>query len=117
MRHTWTSTETQFLRENYEKLTYKQISAHLGIPVDKCRSKANALDIVNRRGPSEEHAAGVPMEEALTPEQAPVMRDFLCSLVHYSKRGKVDVAYFMQLYREKECGFVYGNNRDKRITA
>jgi hypothetical protein len=117
----WTAAEEALVRELYGKMTYRQMEKeHLPRhKADHIRSKAKAIGIskarVCKQGPHENNK--VPMEKALTPAQADKMRTFLRTLVHYSNYGKVDVTKFMRAWRENECGYVYGDNKGKRVAV
>lgn len=68
------------------------------------------------------YIAGVPMEQALTPEQCDVMRNFLQAVVGYDKmtggalRGET-LGRFMQLYREDLCGYIAVQQPKTDITS
>lgn len=113
----WTTEEEATLRAYYGKLTYRQMAAYLPRhDVATIRYKARAMKILTKRAPKD--VGGVPMEKALTPAQCDKMRSFLRAWVHYGKTyGDVSATKFLQGWRENECGFIYANNRNKRVAG
>lgn len=111
---TWTDAEKDFLRQNYGKMTYAQMAKHIPHRPENIGKKAMLLGVTKARGPQER---SVPMSKALTLAQCDKMRSFLLAWLHYGKTYGRDISAtrFLQAWRENECGYVYGSNRNKRV--
>lgn len=107
----WTPGKDAFMRKNYNKMTRKQVAEVMGCSVERVQKRAGHLGLTKREG----HTS-TPMEVALPPEGVELVRTAFRALVTIQrKHGKVDVAKFLQAWRERECGFRNGNNRNRRV--
>ena len=98
----WTDTEIQYLRENYDKMRYADIAAHLGRSYQSIATRVflHLDDGIDPR-------ASVPMEQALSPDQCDKMRTFLRAWLTYGKRGEHPSATrFLKAWRMNEFGRV-----------